>query len=193
MKYAALSLLADTAHLAAQPVRLRTVNGAGGAVSVGSVGDTVWLSILPTNGDIFTIRADTATMAAFADSPTLVSDQAITFTHLPSDSSAYVVHGKQGARSDSIQLSAESARVVFAALRGAMPGYTPPAHAYLKFQVQRNATLVPGTRVPEYPESERSNQGQGDVQARFVVNNSGRVDMSSITILYATRSAFGNA
>ncbi|HZS57831.1 MAG TPA: TonB family protein [Gemmatimonadaceae bacterium] len=194
MKYTAIALLlAVTAPLAAQAVRLRTVNGAGGAVSVGSVGDTVWLSIQPTNGDIFTIRADTATMAAFADGPTLVNDQAITFTRQSSDSSAYVVHGSQGTRRDSIQLSADSARVVFAALRGEMPGYTPPLHAYLKFQVQRNATLIPRTRVPEYPESQRSGGVEGDVQARFVVDSTGRVDAQSISILAKKNSAFENA
>jgi TonB family protein len=180
-------------RLPAQAVRLRNVSGTGGIVSVGSVNDTVWLSIKPANGDIFTIRADTATMAAWADGPALFTDQAIAFVPLAPDSSAYFVRGVQGARRDSIQLSADSARAVFAAMRGETPSFTPSERAFLRFQVTRGATLIRGTHVPEYPERLRSNNMGGVAWARFVVDSTGRVDTHSITIVASTHPQISHA
>ncbi|HTD60735.1 MAG TPA: TonB family protein [Gemmatimonadaceae bacterium] len=189
----ALACLALGMRLPAQAVHLRNVSGTGGIVSVGSVNDTVWLSIRPANGDLFTIRADTATMAAWADSPALITDQAIAFVPLPPDSSVYFVRGVLGTQRDSIQLSADSARAVFAAMHGATPGFTPSAHAFLRFQVKRGATLIHGTRVPEYPESLRSNNMGGVAWARFVVDSTGRVDTHSITIVSSTHPQISQA
>jgi TonB family protein len=189
----ALACLAFGMRLRAQAVRLRNVSGTGGVVSVGSVNDTVWLSIRPTNGDLFTIRADTATMAGWADSPALFTDQAIVFVPLPPDSSAYLVRGVHGTQRDSIHLSADSARAVFAAMRGATPSFTPSDHAFLRFQVQRGATPIPGTRVPEYPEWLRSNSMGGLAWARFIVDSAGRVDTHSITIVSSTHPRISQA
>jgi hypothetical protein len=188
-----LACLALGARLPAQAVRLRNVSGTGGIVSVGSVNDTVWLSIRPANGDIFTIRADTATMAGWADSPALFTDQAIVFVPVPPDSSAYLVRGVHGTQRDSIHLSADSARAVFAVMRGATPSFTPSDHAFLRFQVQRGATLIRGTRVPEYPGRLRANSMAGLAWARFIVDSTGRVDTHSITIVSSTLSQISQA
>ena len=188
-----LAWLGLASQLSAQAVRLRNVSGADGIVSVGSVGDTIWLSINPANGDLFTMRADSESMAAWADNPAAITDQAIIFVPLPADSTTYVVKGVQGSRRDSIQLSADSARAVFAAMRGAMPLYTPRSHAYLRFQVQRGATLVFRTHVPEYPETLRSKGSSATAWARFVVDSAGRVDTHSITIVSSTNSLASSA
>jgi TonB family protein len=162
-------------------------------VSIGSVSDTVWLSIRPANGDIFTMRADSESVAAWADGPTLITDQAIVFVALPPDSSTYLVKGVHGTRRDSIRLSADSARAVFAAMHGAIPTYASPQHAYLRFQVQRHAVIIRGTHVPEYPESLRTNHMGGSAWARFVVDSTGRVDARSITIVSSTHPQISQA
>jgi TonB family protein len=192
-RLAALAFLAFAAQLAAQPVRLQSVGGTGGVVWVASISDTVWLSVQPANGDVFTMRADSQSMADWAGSPALFTDQVIVFVPLPPDSSAYLVEGVHGTQRDSIQLSADGARAVFAAMRGDTPAYLPPVHAFLRFQVKRHAAPVYRTHVPEYPERLRANRIQGGAVVRFVVDSTGRVDARSITIISSTHPGFADA
>ena len=64
---------------------------------------------------------------------------------------------------------------------------------YFEFQVEKPATVLAGTPMPKYPaELERSGLG-GEVQAQFVVRNSGKVDMDSFKVLKSTHEAFTQA
>lgn len=188
-RYLVLWAFIAAARLAAQPVRLRTVTAPNGQVSIASAGDTTWLSMLTKNGE-WTVRADTATTAEWAADPAQWTGQAVTFVRLSSD---YWLVGADGAGRDSILLSADSARAVLNAMRGTTAVYTVAGPAYLRFQVQRQAKVIQGTRVPEYPRSERERRAEGTVVARFVVDSTGRIDSRSVVIVSSPSSWFANA
>jgi len=65
-----------------------------------------------------------------------------------------------------------------------------PLHA---FQVDREVRPLRSNRAPVYPEMLRSRGVEGEVFARFVVNESGRVETKTLEILSTTSPAFESA
>jgi hypothetical protein len=64
---------------------------------------------------------------------------------------------------------------------------------YFEFQVGKPATMLEGGPMPKYPRVlEKSGIG-GEVQAQFVVRNSGKVDMDSFKVLKPTDELFTQA
>ncbi len=65
---------------------------------------------------------------------------------------------------------------------------------YFEFQVEKQAASVPGSLTPQYPEILRSGGGgDGKVVAQFVVDTTGRADMSTWKILESTNDLFSQA
>ena len=61
------------------------------------------------------------------------------------------------------------------------------------FQVDREVRAFSSNRAPVYPEILRARGVEGEVFARFVVNETGRVDMKSFEVITATSPAFADA
>jgi len=78
---------------------------------------------------------------------------------------------------------------VGSALARARSGVEP----YFEFQVEKPAVQVPGTGSPLYPDALRSASVEGDVQAQFVVNEDGNIEVSTFKILKATNDLFAGA
>lgn len=64
--------------------------------------------------------------------------------------------------------------------------------AYMDFQVERQVQAISGTHV-EYPEQSRASGVEGKVEAQFVVNEQGRVEVGSFKVLNAANPAFVQA
>ena len=65
---------------------------------------------------------------------------------------------------------------------------------YFEFQVEKQAATVPGSLTAQYPEALRASGGSdGKVTAQFVVDTSGRADMSTWKILESTNDLFASA
>ncbi len=62
-----------------------------------------------------------------------------------------------------------------------------------QFQVDREVRAFPSNRAPAYPDALRANGTEGEVCARFVVDESGRVDMKTFEIISASSPAFSAA
>ena len=72
-------------------------------------------------------------------------------------------------------------------------GSGPPIdanQAFFEFQVEKPVVPAPGSPSPRYPEILRSAGVEGEVLAQFVVDTSGRVEMSSFKVLKSTHDMF---
>jgi len=182
------------------------VVGIGGRVNVVVMKDSAFLSMLIPDGSTFAFRTDSVTMATLADNadletdsthgariaytdPTLHRGEALTFVRLSTDSnSGYRLIAEDGARTASLVLPADSARVVFGAMRGeqqtTMTAHmmTGPMRAMnaMNFQVRIPPRERPG--APPLGESGNSwrTHGQGEVILSFLVDTTGHVDRTSI-------------
>ncbi|HUQ47705.1 MAG TPA: TonB family protein [Gemmatimonadaceae bacterium] len=67
-----------------------------------------------------------------------------------------------------------------------------PNNAYSDFQVERQVHAISGTAIP-YPEGMRSSGVEGTVHAEFVVDENGRVQVSTFKVLDATNDLFASA
>jgi periplasmic protein TonB len=78
-------------------------------------------------------------------------------------------------------------------------GGTPmkdPAQAdqpYFEFQVEKQVVPAPGNSAPRYPDMLRSANVEGEVLAQFVVDTTGRADMSTFKVLKTSHDLFTNA
>lgn len=63
----------------------------------------------------------------------------------------------------------------------------------LDFQVQRPATLRPGTKGPAYPAEARAAGVQGSVLAQFVVNTDGDIETGTFKVLHSDNAMFSTA
>ncbi len=63
---------------------------------------------------------------------------------------------------------------------------------YADFEVERAVSPISGTTV-QYPDGMRSSGAEGQVLAEFVVNERGRVEVSSFKVLESSNSAFTTA
>jgi TonB family protein len=73
---------------------------------------------------------------------------------------------------------------------GAVNDGTQP---YFDFQTTRPATMTPGSAGPQYPASLREARVEGGVLAQFVVDETGRVDMSTFKVLKSDHPEFADA
>lgn len=67
-----------------------------------------------------------------------------------------------------------------------------PNTAYSDFQVERQVQAISGTNIP-YPEGMRSSGVEGKVEAQFVVDENGRVQIGTFKVLDATNDTFASA
>jgi periplasmic protein TonB len=90
-----------------------------------------------------------------------------------------------------------SGRGVAGGIAKGVVGGTPqpynPEQTYFDFQVEKQVQAVPGTVSPRYPDMLRNAGVEGDVLVQFVVDTSGRADMSTFRVLRATHDLFANA
>lgn len=66
-------------------------------------------------------------------------------------------------------------------------------HIYFEFQVEKPATMLDGGPMPRYPSVLERAGLAGEVQAQFVVMNSGKVDMDTFKVLKSTHDLFTQA
>ena len=64
---------------------------------------------------------------------------------------------------------------------------------YFEYQVEKPVMAVPGSPTPRYPDILKSAGVEGEVVVSFVVDTTGRVDMSKVTILKSTHDLFAAA
>lgn len=64
---------------------------------------------------------------------------------------------------------------------------------YFDFQVEKPVVMAPGSQGPSYPDMLRSAGIEGQVLAQFVVDTTGRADMSSFKALKSDNDLFTNA
>ena len=80
--------------------------------------------------------------------------------------------------------------------KGVVGGTPPPANAdqaYFEFQVEKQVAPHPGNPGPRYPDMLRSANVEGEVLAQFVVDTTGRADMSTFKVLKSSHDLFTNA
>jgi len=61
---------------------------------------------------------------------------------------------------------------------------------YFEFQVEKPVVAAPGSTAPRYPEMLKSASVEGEVQAQFVVDTSGRVEAGSFKVLKSSHELF---
>ncbi len=104
---------------------------------------------------------------------------AIDLTLPPTDLNNYTGVGKPGG--------------IGAGMQGATGVAPTEGTVFLESQVEKPVMMLPGTSGPTYPESLRAAGIEGHVMAQFVVDTTGRVDLSSITIVESENPLFSAA
>ena len=80
--------------------------------------------------------------------------------------------------------------------KGIVGGTPTPVNdnqTYFEFQVEKQVTPDPRNAPPRYPDMLRSANVEGEVLAQFVVDTTGRADMSTFKVLKSTHDLFTNA
>jgi periplasmic protein TonB len=80
--------------------------------------------------------------------------------------------------------------------KGVVGGVAPPPDAgntYFDFQVEKQVAPASGNPNPRYPDFLRTANVEGEVLAQFVVDTTGRAEMSSLKILKSTHDMFANS
>jgi len=76
---------------------------------------------------------------------------------------------------------------------GRTPAPVNDNQTYFEFQVEKQVSPFPGNPAPRYPDMLRSANVEGEVLAQFVVDTTGRADMSQFKVLKSTHDLFTNA
>jgi periplasmic protein TonB len=76
---------------------------------------------------------------------------------------------------------------------GGTPQKIDDNQTYFEFQVEKQVAVTPNNPAPRYPDMLRSANVEGEVLAQFVVDTSGRADMSTFKVLKTTHDLFTNA
>lgn len=76
---------------------------------------------------------------------------------------------------------------------GPAPKAVDENQTYFEFQVEKQVSPYPGNPAPRYPDMLRSANVEGEVLAQFVVDTTGRADMSTFKVLKTTHDLFTNA
>jgi protein TonB len=69
-------------------------------------------------------------------------------------------------------------------------GPVSDTQTYFSYQVEKPAATRPGSTPPRYPEALRSSAIEGEVDAEFVVDTTGRAEAGSIKVTKATNDLF---
>src|SRR5918992_1401040 len=79
--------------------------------------------------------------------------------------------------------------------KGVVGGTAPVQtdQAYFEFQVEKQVAPHSGNPGPRYPDMLRSANVEGEVLAQFVVDTTGRADMSTFKVLKSSHDLFTNA
>jgi protein TonB len=80
--------------------------------------------------------------------------------------------------------------------KGVVGGTAAPINdnqTYFEFQVEKQVSPYPGNPAPRYPDMLRSANVEGEVLAQFVVDTTGRAEMSSFKVLKSTHDMFTNS
>ncbi|MEP6492811.1 MAG: TonB family protein [bacterium] len=80
--------------------------------------------------------------------------------------------------------------------KGVVGGTAAPIdnnQTYFEFQVEKQVSPYPGNTAPRYPDMLRSANVEGEVLAQFVVDTTGRAEMSTFKVLKSTHDLFTNA
>jgi protein TonB len=80
--------------------------------------------------------------------------------------------------------------------KGVVGGTPQPINSdqtYFEFQVEKQVAPAPGNPSPRYPDMLRSANVEGEVLAQFVVDTTGRADMSTFKVLKETHALFTQA
>ena len=72
-------------------------------------------------------------------------------------------------------------------------GGTPQDQTYFEFQVEKQVAPAPGNAAPRYPDMLRSANVEGEVLVQFVVDTTGRADMSQFKVLKSSHDLFTNS
>src|SRR6185436_20959927 len=72
-------------------------------------------------------------------------------------------------------------------------GNGPADQTYFEFQVEKQVSGVPGTVNLRYPDMLRSANVEGEVLVQFVVDTTGRADLSSFKVLKSSHDLFTNS
>lgn len=78
-------------------------------------------------------------------------------------------------------------------VEGGTPQIVDQGQTYYEFQVEKPVSQIPGTATPHYPDALRASGVEGEVQAQFVVNETGRAESSTFKVLKATNDLFASA
>ncbi|MGH7623665.1 MAG: energy transducer TonB [Gemmatimonadaceae bacterium] len=76
---------------------------------------------------------------------------------------------------------------------GGTPQKIDDNQTYFEFQVEKQVSPYPGNPAPRYPDMLRSANVEGEVLAQFVVDTTGKADMSQFKVLKSTHDLFTNA
>ena len=79
--------------------------------------------------------------------------------------------------------------------KGVVGGTPQPVNdqPYFEFQVEKQVAPMPNNAGPRYPDMLRSANVEGEVLAQFVVDTTGRADMSTFKVLKSTNDLFTNS
>ena len=86
-----------------------------------------------------------------------------------------------------------SGRGVQGGIASGVEGGTGPVQQdqpYFDFQVEKQAMLAPGNSAPRYPQTLQSANVEGEVLATFVVDTTGRADMSTFRVIESDHDMF---
>ena len=87
-----------------------------------------------------------------------------------------------------------SGRGVAGGIAAGVVGGTPVSdQPYFDFQVEKPVAPVPGTGSPRYPDILRSASVEGEVLAQFVVDTTGRVEVSTFKVIRKSHDLFETA
>lgn len=75
--------------------------------------------------------------------------------------------------------------------KGVVGGTAPVTdQPYFEFQVEKQVSPAPGTSPPRYPDMLKSANVEGEVLAQFVVDTTGRAEMSTFKVLKSSHELF---
>ena len=79
--------------------------------------------------------------------------------------------------------------------KGVVGGTPQPVsdQPYFEFQVEKQVAQIPGSGSPRYPDMLRSANVEGEVLAQFVVDTTGRAEMSTFKTLKSSHDLFTNS
>lgn len=179
------------------PDMLRSAN-VGGEVLVQFVVDTsghpmmATLKVLRSTHDLFTASVRAA-IPNLRFSPALVGDHAVKqLVQMPFQFTPPTAASEGAVTFRATQLDPKPG-LPLAPGSGRRPEMKLPPGVFFESQVQKAVSPIPGNRGPRYPDMLRTANVEGEVLAQFIVDENGRADSTSFTVLRSTHDLFTNA